>query len=101
MGEIWDETDEVEPEVVERSDGAFEVDGDLPIADFAELLEMEEDDLFTDSATAGGWTIEKCGAFPSAGDTVEADGVRVKVLEMDEDGRRVEKLLAERIRSHG
>ena len=97
VGEIWDETDEVEPEVVERSDGAFEVDGDLPIADFAELLGLEEKDLATDSATAGGWTIEKYGAFPIAGDTVESDGVRVRVLLMDEDGRRVEKLLAGRI----
>ena len=97
VGEIWDETDDIEPDVVERSDGAFEVDGDLPIGDFAELLDMKERDFGADSATAGGWTIEKFGAFPKAGDTVEDMGVRVKVLSMDEDGRRVEKLLAEKI----
>ncbi|MBQ7737530.1 MAG: HlyC/CorC family transporter [Oscillospiraceae bacterium] len=96
VGEIWDETDEVETEIVERPDGAFEVDGDLPIADFAELLGMEEDDLHTDSATAGGWTIEKFGAFPREGQTLTAEGVSVKVLAMDGDGLRVEKILVQK-----
>ena len=99
VGEIWDETDDVEPDVVERADGAFEVDGDLPIADFAELLGVKEEDLATDSATAGGWTIEKFQAFPKAGDELVAQGVHVKVLSMDEDGRRVERLLAEKLKT--
>ena len=96
VGEIWDETDEVESEVVERPDGAYEVDGDLPVADFAELLGLREESLHTESATAGGWTIEKFGAFPREGDALTAEGIKVKVLAMDEDGRRVEKILAER-----
>ena len=96
VGEIWDETDEVETEVVARPDGAFEVDGDLPIADFAELMGMDETDLDTESATAGGWTIEKYGAFPAAGDTLSADGLNVRVLAMDEDGLRVERILVQR-----
>ena len=97
VGDIWDETDEVEDEIVERSDGRYEVDGDLPIGDFAELLDVTEESLETDSATAGGWTIEKFGAFPKVGDTVESDGLRVKVLAMDEDGLRVEKILVEKL----
>ena len=97
VGEIWDETDDVEPEIVERPDGAFEVDGDLPIGEFAELLDVSEEVLDTDSATAGGWTIEKFGAFPSAGDEVTASGIRVRVLSMDPDGLRVEKILAEKL----
>jgi len=96
VGEIWDESDEVEPEVVARPDGAFEVDGDLPLGEFAELLGVEEEDLSLESATAGGWTIEKFGAFPKAGDSFTADGVTIKVLAMDEDGLRVEKILAEK-----
>ena len=99
VGEIWDETDDVEPDIVERADGAFEVDGDLPTADFAELLGAKEEDLATDSATAGGWTIEKFQAFPAAGDELVAEGIHVKVLAMDEDGRRVERLLAEKIKA--
>ena len=96
VGEIWDETDEVEDEIVTLPDGAWEVDGDLPIADFAELAGVPEDSLTTDSATAGGWTIEKFGAFPRPGDTFVADGLTVKVLAMDEDGLRVERILVRR-----
>ena len=96
VGDIWDETDEVEDEIVTLPDGAWEVDGDLPIADFAELARVPEDSLTTDSATAGGWTIEKFGAFPRPGDTFVADGLTVKVLAMDEDGLRVERILVRR-----
>ena len=96
VGDIWDETDEVEDEIVTLPDGSWEVDGDLPIADFAELAGVPEDSLTTDSATAGGWTIEKFGAFPRPGDTFVADGLTVKVLAMDEDGLRVERILVRR-----
>ena len=96
VGDIWDETDEVEDEIVTLPDGAWEVDGDMPIADFAELAGVPEDSLTTDSATAGGWTIEKFGAFPRPGDTFVADGLTVKVLAMDEDGLRVERILVRR-----
>ena len=96
VGDIWDETDEVEDEIVTLPDGAWEVDGDLPIADFAELAGVPEDSLTTDSATAGGWTIEKFGAFPRPGDTFVADGLTVQVLAMDEDGLRVERILVRR-----
>ena len=96
VGDIWDETAEVEDEIVTLPDGAWEVDGDLPIADFAELAGVPEDSLTTDSATAGGWTIEKFGAFPRPGDTFVADGLTVKVLAMDEDGLRVERILVRR-----
>ena len=96
VGDIWDESDEVEQDVVTRPDGAFEVDGDCSLGDFAELLGKKEEDLSEDSATVGGWTIEKFGAFPRAGDGFTADGVRVKVLAMDGDGLRVEKILVEK-----
>ncbi len=96
VGEIWDETDEVETEIVARPDGAYEVDGDLPIADFAELMGMDEEDLHTESATAGGWTIEKYGSFPQPEDSLRADGLDVCVLAMDDDGLRVKRILVRR-----
>ena len=96
VGDIWDESDEVEEDVVARPDGALEVDGDLPIGELAELLDMPEEELSSDSATAGGWTIEKFGAFPKAGDAFTTDGLSVRVLAMDEDGLRVEKILVEK-----
>jgi len=97
VGDIWDETDEVENEIVEREGGVFELDGDLPIGDLAELLDMSEDALETDSATVGGWTMEKYGSFPAAGDHVISAGLKATVLAMDEDGRRVERVLIEKL----
>ena len=95
VGEIWDETDEVEDEVEELPDGSLELDGDLPAWELAELLKIPEADLDTDSATVGGWTIEKFGAFPTEGQSVETNGLRITVLAMD--GLRVERIHLEQL----
>ena len=58
VGDIWDETDEVEDEIVTLPDGAWEVDGDLPIADFAELAGVPEDSLTTDSDERGAAAVQ-------------------------------------------
>ena len=94
VGEIWDETDEVEEEVVERSDGVWELDGDMSIGDFTELLDVSEDALDSESSTVGGWTLERFGAFPAEGDRFEWEDLSVTVLKMD--GLRVERVLVER-----
>lgn len=95
VGDIWDETDTVEEEVVQRPSGAYELDGDMVIDDFRELLGIPEDEFEADSETVGGWTVEKYGAFPEPGTVFQTGDLKVTVLEMD--GRRVEKVLVERI----
>ena len=42
VGDIWDETDPVEDEIVQRSVDELELDGDLPIPEFLELMELPE-----------------------------------------------------------
>lgn len=91
VGEIWDDTDEVEEEIVERPDGQYELDGDMVISDFLELVGIKEKDFDAESETVGGWTIEMFGAFPKPGDSFEYENMSVTVLEMD--GLRVEKVL--------
>ena len=91
VGEIWDETDEVEEEVVTRPDGELEIDGDMAIGDFLELMELDEDSFDFESGTVGGWAIEFRGDFPEPGYTFHYENLTVRVLKMD--GRRVEKLL--------
>jgi len=95
VGDIWDETDTVEQEVVERAEGKYELDGDMVLSDLAELLALDEAALEAESETLGGWTVERYGTFPSAGDSFEALGWRFTVLAMD--GRRVERVLAEKL----
>ena len=94
VGDIWDETDIVEEEVVQRPSGAYELDGDMTIDDFRELLEIPEDALEADSETVGGWTVETFGTFPDPGTVFQSSGLTVTVLQMD--GRRVEKILVEK-----
>ena len=91
VGEIWDETDEIEPEVIEHADGVFELDGDMVMSDFLELLGREEELFETESSTVGGWTLEIFGGFPAVGDTFRWEDYSVTVLGMD--GLRVEKIL--------
>ncbi len=92
VGEIWDEKDEVEAEeVIEHSTGIYELDGDMQIADFADLMGWKEDDLDIESATIGGLTTELHGTFPEVGDTVRMLNAEIKVLNMD--GLRVDRVL--------
>ena len=91
VGEIWDDTDEVEEEIVERPDGQYELDGDMVISDFLELVGIKEKDFDAESETVGRWTIEMFGAFPKPGDSFRYGNMSVTVLEMD--GLRVEKVL--------
>jgi len=91
VGEIWDETDTVEHEVVRRPSGAYELDGDMVVDDFLELLGIPEEEFEAESDTVGGWTVEQFGAFPAEGDTFSWKALSVTVLKMD--GRRVERVL--------
>lgn len=91
VGDIWDETDDVEPEMIAHGDNLYELDGDMTISDFLELIDRSEDSFETDSSTVGGWTIEKFGFFPRCWDSFKFENLTITVLEVI--GQRVEKIL--------
>lgn len=91
VGDIWDETDEVLEEVVERKTGELEIDGDMVIDDFLELLEISPEAFDYESQTVGGFVTEFNGDFPEVGYAFTYDKADIKVLEMD--GRRIVKVL--------
>ena len=95
VGDIWDETDEIEEDIKEISDTKFEVDGDLAIADFCELVGIDEDEFEAESETVGGWALEHFEVYPKDGDSFEDEGLKVKILKIEE--RRVDKLYIEKI----
>ena len=95
VGEIWDETDTVEQEVVRHSEDEYELDGDMVITDFLELLGLDEDSFEAESDTVGGWTVERFGDFPEPGDSFRYEDLELTVLAMD--GRRVERVLVKRL----
>jgi putative hemolysin len=85
-----------EPEVVEREDGSYLVDGRMAVEDFRELLKVEklpgEGDLFE---TVAGFVMAQQGKIPRAGDHFVWGNWRFEVVDMD--GNRIDKMLVSRI----
>ena len=89
VGEIYDERDEVEEDVIRRGD-SFEVDGSANIEDVFEDIGFEDDTFESAYTTVGGWATEVLDKFPEKGDSFVYQTLTVTVLEADE--HRVEKL---------
>ena len=93
VGDIWDESDVVEHEVVQREKSEYELDGAMNLSDFLELVGLNEDDVDAESNTVGGWTLEMFGTYPQEGQSFKYENLTVTVLKMD--GLRVEKVLVQ------
>ena len=96
VGDIWDETDTVERDVVEQGDGVYELDGDMPVSEFLELMHLDEDDFDFDSETVGGWCIEISNGFPNVNSVFAFGEIEVQILAVSE--RRVRRVLVRRDR---
>jgi CBS domain containing-hemolysin-like protein len=82
VGEIQDEYDSEQPLFQLEGEDVLIADGRLPIEDVEEALgvEFEEDDEF---GTLGGFVHKHLGRLAVQGDSFEAEGVRVEVLEIE------------------
>ncbi|MBP5269853.1 MAG: HlyC/CorC family transporter [Clostridia bacterium] len=93
VGDIWDESDEIVPEMTEIGEGRYEVSGDMNIDDFFyEIDYVTPPDFECDYSTVGGFAIQNLDADPHIGDTFDFDRLHVLVADM-EDGLRVTKLI--------
>jgi putative hemolysin len=81
VGEIWDETDDVEESIVKQSDHEFLVDGSLNIDDFFDHFDLKASDS-SDFATVGGWVLDQLGQFGKVGDTFTYHHLTVIVIEV-------------------
>jgi putative hemolysin len=81
------------PQIIQRDDGSWLVDGILLIEDFKESFEIEElpGEKEGNFHTVGGFIITHLGRIPSAADSFEWEGYRFEVVDMD--GNRVDKVL--------
>jgi putative hemolysin len=82
-----------EPAMHEREDGSYLVSGWMAADEFTERLGLSRD-LAGDYETVAGLVLNQLHRLPQLGDTVEAEGWRFEV--MDLDGRRIDKLLVSR-----
>ena len=87
VGEIYDEHDEVNQEVVEQEDGTLIIDGNMQLQ---ELLEKFETENTYDADTVGGWAAEMLEKVPEVGDSFTLGRYQFTVTEMD--GFRVTKI---------
>ena len=84
VGEISDEYDEAENEVVEIETGGFRVAARYPLFELGELFEIELEDEDVDSV--GGLLAKELGRLPVLGDEVEYSGLRFRADRIE--GRR-------------
>ena len=82
VGEIWDETDEIEPNIVKLSDTSFMMDGDTMLHEFLEYIEIEDEELEDDIITVSGWTTDCLGDYPHKGDSFIYQSYQVTVVEV-------------------
>ncbi len=90
VGEIWDESDEIEEEFTQLSDEKAIVDGDMRIYDFFDEVEVDDRDYDEDNATVGGWAMDMLDGNPEIGASFSYKNLTLTVEKLD--GRRIEEL---------
>ena len=79
VGEIWDESDEVQHFIIRESDGSYAVLGDADINDMMTEIGVEFDLEDYDEHTVSGYLQYKLNRIPVKGDRVENDAVKMIV----------------------
>lgn len=74
VGEIWDESDQIEYDIVKESDGTYTVTGDANINDIMEEIGKKFDLEDYDGPTVGGFIQYKINKIPIMGDRIELEG---------------------------
>ena len=102
VGDIQDEYDDEEAELVAQGDG-YAVDGAIDLSDVFEAFGMECPEMGEDEEfdTPGGLIIDRLGRIPEEGEkaAVEWGGLRFEVLKAGE--RRVQRVLCTRLPETG
>lgn len=88
VGEIRDEFDADEPDIVTLDNGALRVHGRMPISELNDLLDADLPD--DDWDTVGGLIFSKLGHVPTVGERVEVDGYELVVERLQ--GRRITRV---------
>jgi magnesium and cobalt transporter len=98
VGDIADEHDEIEgPMLVERPDGALDINALLPVEAFEARLGpvLSDDERAADIETVGGLVFNLAGRVPTKGEIIpHPSGIEFLVLEAD--ARRIRRLRARR-----
>ncbi|MFA7467266.1 MAG: hemolysin family protein [Desulfotomaculaceae bacterium] len=81
VGEIQDEFDEEQPQVLPENENTYLVDGRFLLEEAAEVFNLPVDDE-EEYDTLGGYMFGRLGKRPRVGDVVELPGYKLEVAEM-------------------
>jgi len=95
MGDLPEIEDADEPDVFQREDGSYLIDGSMNLEDVKDLLVLsslfEKDEEEVNINTIGGLAMYKLNRIPKTGDKFSVRGKYFEIVDMD--GNRVDKLL--------
>lgn len=98
VGSLARQGDEEPPGALRRSDGSYLLDGRLPLHEMVVMLrlppEVEQD--LPDVSTTAGLVVALLGHIPKKGESVEWQGWRLEVVDMDY--QRVDQVLAAKVK---
>tara|TARA_B100001564_G_scaffold117940_1_gene98149 strand:- start:1124 stop:1978 length:855 start_codon:yes stop_codon:yes gene_type:complete len=90
VGEIEDEHDIDEEEIIKISQNTYTADAKVEIEDFTEFFNLNIDPLEIDAETLGGFIISELGVLPKKGDVVKIENLSIKVTHADD--RKIDKV---------
>ena len=90
VGEIEDEHDIDEDEIVQISDKKYIADAKVELEEFTEFFNLKTDPLEIDAETLGGFVITQLGVLPKKGDKVKIENLSIKVIHADD--RKINKV---------
>ena len=90
VGEIEDEHDIDEEEIIKISQNIYTADAKVEIEEFTEFFNLNIDPLEIDAETLGGFIISELGVLPKKGDVVKIENLSIKVTHADD--RKIDKV---------
>ena len=95
VGDIWDEDEEIEHTHYKIGNNEYLVNGDFELDEMLALYDMDEDALESDAVTVGGFILEHAGNIPKKRESIEADGFRFTVMEVE--NQRIMRVVVKKI----
>ncbi|MCR5505468.1 MAG: hemolysin family protein [Bacilli bacterium] len=83
VGDIFDETDEIKEEIIQKDENTWIVDGSMNIDDFFETIGFDEE-FETDYTTVGGLCQEILDRFAKDGDEFDFSHYHFRIIEADD-----------------
>jgi CBS domain containing-hemolysin-like protein len=90
VGDIQDEFDSEDPEIVQDPDGSFSVSGKMLIDDLTSYFELDYDEEENDYNTVAGYVIGFMNRIPEEGDVALIGKLRFDIVKMD--GLRIDRM---------